>query len=297
MIIKEQKTFDDYIKDGFREGKPADYKKNFNLYQKIGVDGKILYKRKDGKPIEKRKTNLDDIVGDYTTDNKLIKNFKIRKLKDTVDVDKDAFYISSIDLDKIPGLSDFTVSKLVPTTDPNVFSISSFKLGETLDKVITINDKGFVLSHIGFKINATKVVGSNVKDSSSPKDKKKKTDSGTTKKTDNKKSDIPVVKTRTITFEKVPEDKIPTKQCSDFPFQLGCINPKIGDFNATIFSGNRYNDTYTTLTQSYLDGNSWFTDENPNKELTKDIWNVFINRGVIKESIKKVLKEYINKKQ
>ncbi len=297
MIIKEQKTFDDYIKDGFREWKPADYKKNFNLYQKIGVDGKILYKRKDGKPIEKRKTNLDDIVGDYTTDNKLIKNFKIRKLKDTVDVDKDAFYISSIDLDKIPGLSDFTVSKLVPTTDPNVFSISSVKLGETLEKVITINDKGFVLSHIGFKINATKVVGSNVKDTSSSKEEKKKTDSGTTKKTDNKKSDIPVVKTRTITFEKTPEDKTPTKQCSDFPFQLGCVNPKIGDFNATIFRGNRFNNAYTTRVQTHLDGLSWFTDENPNKELTQDIWNEFMNKSVIKESVKKVLKEYINKKK
>ena len=107
----------------------------------------------------------------------------------------------------------------------------------------------------------------------------------------------PMLKTRTITFEKTPEDKIPTKQCSDFPFQLGCINPKIGDFNATVFRGDRYNDTYTTRVQSYLDGNSWFTKENPNKELTQDLWNKFMNKGVIKESIKKVLKEYINKKQ
>jgi hypothetical protein len=107
----------------------------------------------------------------------------------------------------------------------------------------------------------------------------------------------PVLKTRTITFEKTPEDKIPTKQCSDFPFQLGCINPKIGDFNATVFRGDRYNDTYTTRVQSYLDGNSWFRKENPNKELTQDIWDKFMNKGVIKESVKKVLKQYINKKK
>ena len=89
---------------------------------------------------------------------------------------------------------------------------------------------------------------------------------------------IPKIKTRTITFEKTPEDTIPTMQCSDFPFKLGCINPKIGDFNATVFRGDRYNDTYTTRVQSYLDGNSWFTKENPNKELTQEIWNKFMKK-------------------
>jgi hypothetical protein len=247
-----------------------------------------------GQNINKK---IDDIVGDYTTDNKLIKNFKIRKLKDTDDVDKDAFYITSIDLEKIPGLSNFTLSKLVPTSDPNVFSISSLKLGETLEKVITINDKGFVLSYIGFVINATKVVESSVKNTESPEDKKKKTDTVITKKTDDKKSDIPYVKTTTVTFDKTPEDKTPTKQCSDFPFELGCVNPKIGDFNAATFRGNRFNDAYTTTVQTFLDGHRWFTKDNPNKELTQDIWNKFMNKSVIKESIKKVLKEYINKKK
>lgn len=107
----------------------------------------------------------------------------------------------------------------------------------------------------------------------------------------------PTLKTTTITFEKEPEDKIPTKQCSNFPFQLGCINPKIGDFNATIFRGNRYDDIYTTSVQTYLDRHGWFTKENPNKELTLSIWNEFMNKNTIKESIKKVLKEYINKKK
>jgi hypothetical protein len=107
----------------------------------------------------------------------------------------------------------------------------------------------------------------------------------------------PTMKTKTITFEKTPKDTTPTKQCSDFPFQLGCINPKIGDFNAAIFNGDRYNDTYEIGGQSYLDSASRFTKDNPNKELTQDIWNYFMNRRVIKESVKKVLKEYINKKK
>lgn len=107
----------------------------------------------------------------------------------------------------------------------------------------------------------------------------------------------PVIKTKTVTFEKTPEDKTSTKPCNDFPFQLGCINPKIGDFNAAIFDGNRFNDAYTKTVQTYLDRNRWFTKENPNKEMTLDIWNEFMNKRVIKESMKKVLKEYVNKKK
>jgi hypothetical protein len=107
----------------------------------------------------------------------------------------------------------------------------------------------------------------------------------------------PTLKTTTVTFEKTPEDKTPTKQCSDFPFELGCVNPKIGDFNAATFRGDRHNDTYTASVQRYLDSLRWFTKENPNKKLTLDIWNEFMDKSVIKESIKKVLKEYINKKK
>lgn len=107
----------------------------------------------------------------------------------------------------------------------------------------------------------------------------------------------PTLKTTTVTFEKTPEDKTPTKPCSDFPFELGCVNPKIGDFNAATFRGNRFNDAYTTTVQTFLDGHRWFTKDNPNKKLTLDIWNEFMNKRVIKESIKKVLKEYINKKK
>jgi hypothetical protein len=107
----------------------------------------------------------------------------------------------------------------------------------------------------------------------------------------------PTLKTTTVTFEKTPEDKTPTKPCSVFPFELGCVNPKIGDFNASIFDGNRYNNTYTTTVQTFLDRHRWFTKDNSNKKLTLDIWNEFMNKSVIKESIKKVLKEYINKKK
>lgn len=145
MIIKEQKTFDDYIKDGFREGKPADYKKNYKLYQKIGVDGKVLYKRKDGKPIETPKTNLDALIGTYTTDFPKIKKVEIYKRKD--EKDEDSLYLSSIFLKNIPQLEDYTVAKLTPKANSvNVFSISSEGV-ELPDATISFTDNEFIFTY------------------------------------------------------------------------------------------------------------------------------------------------------
>lgn len=240
---------------------------------------------------------LGNIVGDYVTDNKLIKNLKIKKLKDTVDTDIDAYYISSPDIGKIPALVDFTVSKLIPTTDPKVFDISSLKLGETLEKVITFNDKGFVLDYMGFKINATKVVGSDVEDDTPTKDDEDKPNSATntTTKPDDKKSDIPIVKSKPLYFNNDKKINVPTKPCDKFPFELGCVNTKIGDINAKLFDGNRFDDTYEEELFNFLDNAGYFKDSN--KKITQDIWDRINNRGTIKESVKKVLKEYINKKK
>jgi hypothetical protein len=238
-----------------------------------------------------------NIVGDYVTNNKLIKNFKIKKLKDTVDTDIDAYYISSPDIGKIPALVDFTVSKLVPTTDPNVYDISSLKLGKTLEKVITFDDKGFVLDYMGFKINATKVVGSDVGDDTATKDDEDKPNSATntTTKPDDKKSDIPVVKSKPLYFNNDQKDTTPKKSCNDFPFTLGCVNSKIGDLNAKFFGGNRYDDMYNKQLENFLENKGYFS--NSNNELTEKTWNYLMNINIIKESIKKVLKEYINKKK
>jgi hypothetical protein len=242
-------------------------------------------------------TLATNIVGDYVTDNKLIKNFKIRKLKDTADPDVDAFYISSSDIGKIPALVDFTVSKLIPTTDPNVFDISSLKLGQTLEKVITFNDKGFVLQYMSFIINATKVVGSGVDDDAPDEDDDETPNSvpNTTTNPDNKKPNIPIVKSKPLYFNKQKKVDVVTKPCGDFPFTLGCVNTKIGDLNAKLFGGDRLNDTYGKELENLLLNTGNFS--NSNNELTQDTWSYIMNKSVIRESIKKVLKEYINKKK
>jgi hypothetical protein len=106
--------------------------------------------------------------------------------------------------------------------------------------------------------------------------------------------ETPTIKTKTLTFDNTYVDKTPTKSCDKFPFELGCINTKIGDLNAKFFSGNRYNDTYNKQLENFLENKGYFS--NSNNELTKETWDYLMNKNIIKESIKKVLKEYINKK-
>ena len=300
MIIKEQKTFDDYINDGFREGKPADYNKNIKLYQKIGVDGKILYKRKDGKPIETPKINYDALVGTYITDVPSIKKIRIYKGKD--ENDEESLYLSSIYLEKIPLLKNYTISKLTPSKNNNkfVYSISN-KSGEELTDAITFGSNSFVFKYSilgrSFTITATKKDDTKVSDEVTPPTPvKTKTDNTIVKK--DKDDEIPVVRSKPLYFNNDKKDDTPTKSCNDFPFTLGCVNSKIGDLNAKLYSGNRYNDQYTKDLQSNLDNGGNFNRQvNPNKELTKDLWDELMNKQVIKESVKKVLKEYINKKK
>ena len=126
---------------------------------------------------------------------------------------------------------------------------------------------------------------------------KKKKD--TTVPVEKKKDEIPLVKTNTLHFNNEKKTYVATKECTDFPFTLGCSNKLIGDLNASLFDGDRMNDVYNDELQNDLDnsGNFW---KNPNKEITKEIYNNVMDRlrkrGVIKETVKKVLKEYIIKK-
>jgi hypothetical protein len=299
MIIKEQKTFDDYINDGFREGKPADYKKNIKLYQKIGVDGKVLYKRKDGKPIEIPKTNLDALVGTYTTNVPKIKVIAISKAKD--ENDEDSLYLSSIFLKKIPQLEDFTVAKLTPKANSvNIFSISSNGV-ELPDATISFTDNEFtfkykVLLNQFLTITGKKEQVTTSEPTDKKDDKKKKNPvTSTTTTQDDKKSNIPIVKSKPLYFNNDQKDTTPKKSCNDFPFTLGCVNSKIGDLNAKFFGGNRYDDMYNKQLENFLENKGYFS--NSNNELTEKTWNYLMNINIIKESIKKVLKEYINKKK
>lgn len=117
----------------------------------------------------------------------------------------------------------------------------------------------------------------------------------TTVPVEKKKDEIPVVRTNTLRFNNDKKTYVATKKCDDFPFTLGCSNKLIGDLNASLFNGDRKNDVYSDELQNDLDNTGNFY-KNPNMEITKDLWTKLMNRKIIKESVKKVLKEYIIKK-
>ena len=239
-------------------------------------------------------TNLDDKVGDYTTDNPLIKKIKISKGPDNIDSTKESLYVNSPYFEKLPklgnyNLADYAVSKLTQSgNNSSVFTLSN-QSGESLpNATVTFdnNNTKFTFQFLSYTIIATKIT------QPKPVDTTKKDDTVVKKDKDN---EIPVVRTKPLYFDTYKDDT-PPKDCGDFPFTLGCVNSKIGDLNAKLFMGDRDKDMYTKSLQKFLDNTGNFGGRNPNMEITKDLWNELMNKQIIKESVKKVLKEYINKK-
>jgi hypothetical protein len=81
-----------------------------------------------------------------------------------------------------------------------------------------------------------------------------------------------------------------------FPFKLKERHELIGDLSSRLF-GTRASDIYTQVLQNYLTSYSYFGPDNPKKEITKDVWDRGMKTNPIRESVKKVLKEYINRKK
>ena len=298
MIISEQskQSREDLLKDNWLDAKPKDYNTTDYFPSKLGADGIRYYKRRDGKSIGQ--SEVVSLEGTYTTNVPAIKKIRIYKGKD--ENGEESLYLSSIYLEKIPLLKNYTISKLTPSKNNNkfVFSISN-KSGEELVDAITFSSNKFVFKYSvlgrSFTITATKKDDTKVSDEVTPPTPVK-TKTNTTVNTDNKKDKIPVVRSKPLYFDTY-KDTTPTKDCGDFPFTLGCVNTKIGDLNAKLFNGDRDNDKYTKSLQNFLDNTANFNSKNPNMELTKDLWDKLMNKQVIKESVKKVLKEYINKKK
>jgi hypothetical protein len=245
-------------------------------------------------------TNNDDKVGDYTTDNTLIKKISISKGPDNIDSTKESLYVNSPYFETLPklgnyNLADYTVSKLTQSgNNSSVFTLSN-QSGESLpNATITFDNTGFTFQFLTYTIKATKTTQPEPVDTTKKDDTVVKKDDTVVKK--DKDDEIPVVRTKPLYFNTY-KDNTPSKDCSDFPFTLGCVNSKIGDLNAKLFRGDRKNDKYVKRLQNLLNNSANFNSSNPNMEITKDLWNELMNKQVIKESVKKVLKEYINKKK
>ena len=275
MIIKEQ-SYQNLLKDGWVSTPPKDY--NTNDYKTKMSSNTRLYKRKDGKPIDQTQVGVQTFEGTYTTSIPAIKKVRVYKGKD--ENGEESLYLSSIYLEKIPQLKNYTISKLTPNkNNPLVFSISN-KSGEELIDAITFGSNSFIFKYSvlgrSFTITATKEETKVSDEVTPPTPVKTKTDDIVVKK--DKDNEIPVVKSKPLYFNRDKKDDTPTKSCNDFPFTLGCVNTKIGDLNAELFSGNRKNDTYTKGLQKFLDNTGNFGSRNPNMEITKDLWNELMNK-------------------
>ena len=173
-------------------------------------------------------------------------------------------------------------------------------------KVLTLGNlqfdktkQSFKFKFLGYEGVATRK-GSNVTPvgkSETKKDTDKQTTSNTSKEPKFKSTTL---YNKTTSYEANPNDvKVIPYVDHGFPFKLKERHELIGDLNQKHFR-TRSNDIYTEVLQSYLDQLNYFDKTNLKKEITKDVWDRGMKIGqnnVIKESVKKVLKEYINSKK
>jgi hypothetical protein len=86
----------------------------------------------------------------------------------------------------------------------------------------------------------------------------------------------------------------------DYPFKVGDRNKLIGDINEKIYDSRR-KDVYTQELLIDLKNIGAFGEDNYENLITQDVYKYVMSlmtpKDVIKESVKKVLKEYINKKK
>jgi hypothetical protein len=94
------------------------------------------------------------------------------------------------------------------------------------------------------------------------------------------------------------EDDVQGNETDKYPFKLKDINDDIGDINMFYF-GRRKGNMFTPALLKKLKIDGLIKDEN-NPVITPEMYDKIVKlfkKDVIKESVKKVLKEYINKKK
>jgi hypothetical protein len=257
---------------------------------------------------------LKSLVGNYVSDKKTDGEFKIFESTSYTNIDEpfklgiSSYYFSylsgTLDNARTEGQNivfDITIdtsrediSNKVKSLFPNL-DLTGFKPTISFSK----DGKSFNYDILNHKGTATKTEedSSNKSDSTSKTDTTSKTDS--TKKSDDEKPYKPnqtTIYSTTTDYNKIDEPNLTIKNCNSFPFELGCKNSLIGDLNQKFF-GNRRQDTYTKLLQNRLDNRAYFSIDNEEKMITKEIWDQIMKSKIVKETVKKVLKEYINKKK
>ena len=133
----------------------------------------------------------------------------------------------------------------------------------------------------------------------------KKTDDKKSTKNDNKTNsddDKVIIKKTVFNYPDVDDRDVPPiggyKENNNFPYRPNEMNDDIGDLNQMFF-GDRRGNVFSTKLLKRLNSIGAISPSDNDPKITQDIYNELVSKfkkNVIKESVKKVLKQYINKK-
>ena len=237
-------------------------------------------------------TDLKQYVGLFNiTDNNLISIMSIimdntgtSLLVNIPDLDKNTLFNKYVNLElkNVGGLKFqvYNSGELLPNSE-FVFKNSdefNFKISE-------------ILTGVGKRTKNPILPDVDKKDEIKPQDDTKTDDT----KKDNQKSNT------TYVFVPPVDDNQKGTPKDSFPFKLKDQNAIIGDINEKLFGkGHRRNDVFTSETLNALISYHYIKPTDKNPEITQGMYDQILidfTRKSIKESVKKVLKEYINKKK
>ena len=257
-------------------------------------------------PIPTPITNMGDYVGTFQ-DTNTATMFSITS-------NNNKLFVDVLDVKK-----EYPNIELIPSNEKNTFEVTLPQMSDSsIINTLTSSVKGKIVFSVDLKTltysfgsilsGTAKKIESNI--NTNKTDNKNTSTDSSNKNTGNKvKSDDDQkykLYQNVINFgpdKPFKVDTIPTRECTDFPFTFGCKNPLIGDINQVI-SNNRLSDVYDSHLNQDLNNNDFFKQPGEKQgEISKHIYDQIMSlkesklkKKIIKETVKKVLKEYIIKK-
>ena len=261
-------------------------------------------------------STVDASTGGSTVMNDYVGIYDIEKNDDIpvtiVDVNDDliSLDVSFPGIENNPVYKKFSKINLKPkSSGSNVFDVYvDDKQIPSSDVTFSSDKSKFTFNIINFKGVAIKTKDDPTPPPSPKSDDSKKSKTNTTN-TDNTKKDggKTIIHKTVYNYSGVDDEpnfdsnQSQNKECNDYPFTLGCVNVDIGDINEKFFGkGNRRGDVFSTKLLNSLKSYGYIMPNDKDPKITQDIYNRIMKsftKDIIKESVKKVLKEYINKKK
>jgi len=314
MINEQAQTYQGLVSSGFKQSNTPPSGFDPKTWTRVRFNKQWWYKEGATVPqqnTQKTETPVGDInqyVGVYQTDSspfvkgrvknnngKLTLDFKLPKVGDILD---ELVFVSNNNFKLKKGVGTVT---FIPNED-NSGDISSLKFSIKFGGLVNI-EKTAVKVDIDPDANVPTDSTNQTKPEPTNPDIKKVDTNNTPTKTDN--SDKTIVTKYDPVINK--HEALNTKDCSSFPFTMGCINPRIGRLNQ-IFFGDPLDNVYDRNLYKALYSTGYFgMSGEKDGEISQTLYDSAMKNSkqqnesldkktIIKESVKKVLKDYIIKK-